>query len=92
MLIRSSPRTRETSFGILCALTAARIRRESDRSRQTLRVQDRVENIVLEATTKQRKIKDTVLLEGATCDGICHRLCARQSFLFWRECWLEKVS
>lgn len=59
---------------------------------QTLRVQDRVENIVLEATTKQRKIKDTVLLEGATCDGICHRLCPRQSFLFWRECWLEKVS
>ena len=58
---------------------------------QVLRVQDRVENIVLEATTRQRKIKDTVLLEGATCDGICHRLCPRQSFLFWRECWLERV-
>jgi hypothetical protein len=59
---------------------------------QVLRVQDRVENIVLEATPRQRKIKDTVLLEGATCDGICHRLCPRQSFLFWRECWLERVS
>ncbi len=58
---------------------------------QTMRVQDRVENIILEATTKQRKIKDTVLLEGATCDGVCHRLCPRQSFLFWRECWLEKI-
>jgi hypothetical protein len=58
---------------------------------QVLRVQDRVENIVLEATTRQRKIKDTVLLEGATCDGVCHRLCPRQSFLFWRECWLERV-
>jgi len=56
-----------------------------------LRVQDRVENIILEATTKQRKIKDTVLLEGSTCDGVCHRLCPRQSFLFWRECWLERV-
>ena len=59
---------------------------------QVLRVQDRVENIILEATPRQRKIKDTVLLEGATCDGICHRLCPRQSFLFWRECWLERVS
>jgi hypothetical protein len=58
---------------------------------QTMRVQDRVENIILEATTKQRKIKDTVLLEGATCDGVCHRLCPRQSFLFWRECWLERI-
>ncbi len=59
---------------------------------QVMRVQDRVENIVLEATTKQRKLKDTVLLEGATCDGICHRLCPRQSFLFWREAWLERVE
>ncbi len=58
---------------------------------QVMRVQDRVENIILEATTKQRKIKDTVLLEGATCDGVCHRLCPRQSFLFWRECWLERI-
>ena len=30
---------------------------------QVLRVQDRVENIILEATPRQRKIKDTVLLE-----------------------------
>jgi len=59
---------------------------------QVLRVQDRVENIVLEATPRQRKIRDTVLLEGATCDGVCHRLCPRQSFLFWRECWLERVT
>lgn len=59
---------------------------------RVLRVQDRVENIILEGTPRQRKIKDTVLLEGATCDGICHRLCPRQSFLFWRECWLERAS
>ena len=57
-----------------------------------LRVKDRVENIILEGTTRQRKIKDTVLLEGSVCDGVCHRLCPRQSFLFWRECWLERVS
>jgi hypothetical protein len=59
---------------------------------QVLQVRDRVENIVLEATPRQRKIKDTVVLEGATCDGVCHRLCPRQSLLFWRECWLERVN
>ncbi|HKP38084.1 MAG TPA: hypothetical protein VJT71_14600 [Pyrinomonadaceae bacterium] len=59
---------------------------------QVMKVRDRVENIVLEATPKQRKIKDTVVLEGATCDGVCHRLCPRQSLLFWRECWLERVN
>ncbi len=56
-----------------------------------LRVEGRVDNIVLEGSRRQRKIKDTVLLEGATCDGICHRMCPRQSFLFWRECWLERI-
>jgi hypothetical protein len=57
-----------------------------------MRVQKRVERIVLEASTRQREIKDTVLLEGAVCDGVCHRLCPRQSLLFWRECWLERVN
>lgn len=57
-----------------------------------MRVQKRVERIVLEGSPRQRAIKDTVLLEGATCDGVCHRLCPRQSLLFWRECWLEKVN
>lgn len=57
-----------------------------------MRVQKRVERIVLEGSPRQRAIKDTVLLDGATCDGVCHRLCPRQSLLFWRECWLEKVN
>lgn len=59
---------------------------------QLMTVRDRVENIVLETTTRQRKIKDTVVLEGAVCDGVCHRLCPRKSLLFWRECWLERVN
>jgi len=57
-----------------------------------MRVQNRVDKIIIEGTPRQREIKDTVLLEGATCDGICHRMCPRQSLLFWRECWLEKVN
>jgi len=59
---------------------------------RVLRVQNRVDRIILEGTPRQREIKDTVLLEGATCDGICHRMCPRQSLLFWRECWLERVN
>ena len=43
-----------------------------------MRVQKRVEKIILEGSPRQREIKDTVLLEGATCDGVCHRLCPRQ--------------
>lgn len=58
---------------------------------QSLRVRNRVENIILEGTPRQRKLKNTVLLETATCGGTCHRLCPRKSFLFWRECWLERV-
>jgi len=57
-----------------------------------MRVQNRVDKIILEGTPRQREIKDTVLLEGAMCDGICHRMCPRRSLLFWRECWLEKVN
>jgi hypothetical protein len=57
-----------------------------------MRVQKCVERIILEGSPRQREITDTVLLEGATCDGVCHRLCPRQSLLFWRECWLEKVN
>jgi hypothetical protein len=57
-----------------------------------MRVQKRVNRITLEGSRQQRDIKDTVLLEGATCDGVCHRLCPRQSLLFWRECWLERAN
>ena len=59
---------------------------------QVMRVRNRVDRIILEGTPRQREIKNTVLLEGAVCDGVCHRMCPRQSLLFWRECWLEKVN
>ncbi len=43
---------------------------------QTLRVRDRVENIVLEGTSLQRRLKDTVLLEGQPATA-CVIACAR---------------
>jgi len=64
---------------------------QADFCGQVMRVRNRVDKIILEGTQKQRELKDTVVLEGATCDGICHRMCPRQSLLFWRECWLERV-
>jgi hypothetical protein len=58
---------------------------------QVMRVRNRVDRIILEGTQKQRELQDTVVLEGAICDATCHRMCPRQSLLFWRECWLERV-
>jgi hypothetical protein len=65
---------------------------QADFCGQVMRVRNRVDKIVLEGTQKQRELKDTVVLEGATCDGVCRRMCPRQSLLFWRECWLERVT
>jgi len=54
------------------------------------RVYKRVEKIVLESTGEIRRLKNTVLLEDAICDGIygCNRSC----FFFWKEAWLERVN
>ncbi|MGE5245483.1 MAG: hypothetical protein ACM3SQ_14760 [Betaproteobacteria bacterium] len=55
-----------------------------------LRVYKRVETIVLEGTGETRRLRDTVLLEGAICDGegfVCDRSC----FYFWKETWLKRA-
>jgi len=53
------------------------------------KVRRRVCKIVLESTGEIRKLKNTVLLEGAICDGIYG--CDRSCFFFWKEAWLERV-
>jgi hypothetical protein len=53
------------------------------------RVHKRVEKIFLEESRRNRKLKNTVLLENVQCQGIgldCDRCC----YLFWREAWLKK--
>lgn len=55
-----------------------------------LKVYKRVNKIVLESTGEIRRLKNTVLLEGAICDGIYG--CDRSCFHFWREAWLERVE
>jgi hypothetical protein len=56
------------------------------------RVHKRVGRIMLEANGELRSMKNTVLLEGAMCDGTAFGGCDRSCFHFWREAWLERVD
>jgi len=54
------------------------------------KVYKRVQKIVLESTGEIRKLKNTVLLESAICNGIYG--CDRSCFFFWKEAWLERAA
>jgi len=56
------------------------------------KVYKRLEKILLETTGEMRNIKNTVLLEGAICDGSAHFGCDRSCFCFWRESWLRRLQ
>lgn len=56
-----------------------------------MRVYKRVNHILCEFGGGERKLKDTVLLEGAICDGR-EQACDRACFFFWREAWLRRVT
>jgi hypothetical protein len=53
------------------------------------RVLKRMESIMLESTGELRKIRNTVLLEGAMCEDLYG--CDRSCFHYWRETWLRRV-
>ena len=55
-----------------------------------LKVYKRVNKIVLEGNGEIRKLKNTVLLEDAICDGVYG--CDRSCFYFWHEAWLERAE
>jgi lipopolysaccharide/colanic/teichoic acid biosynthesis glycosyltransferase len=63
------------------------MRAEVGRSR---RVRTRVERIVDERTGRLRIVRDTVILEGSTCDRYLG--CARAMPFLWRESWLEPAA
>ncbi len=57
------------------------------------RVKNRVDKMILETTGEMREIRNTVILEGATCDG--HTIlggCSRHVYHLWREAWLRRVE
>jgi len=56
------------------------------------RVLKRVQTIRLESNLEMRKMKTTVLLQGAMCDGSEFYGCDRLCFYFWHEVWLRRVK
>jgi hypothetical protein len=56
-----------------------------------LRVFKRVERIFLEESRQNRRLKNTVLLDGVYCTGV-EMECDKACFLFWKEVWLQRAE
>jgi hypothetical protein len=56
-----------------------------------LTVLRRVERILLDQAPRMRAMHDTVILEGAVYRHLNRRAVPRREYMFWRECWLERV-
>jgi hypothetical protein len=63
---------------------------------RTLRVKDRVEQIIDDKTGRMLKIpKDCLILEGAVCSGersAGRWFCPREIYPYWREAWVRRVE
>jgi hypothetical protein len=57
---------------------------------QRMRVRQRVERIIAEATGHMRTVSDTVTLDDSVCDRYLG--CARAMPFLWREAWLRRVE
>jgi len=56
------------------------------------RVLKRIDKKIDELTGRMRKIANTVILEGVTCDGKAHAGCQRTCYCLWREIWLKRAE
>ncbi|MCE5268419.1 MAG: hypothetical protein LLG00_11085 [Planctomycetaceae bacterium] len=56
------------------------------------RVLRRIERVIVEWSGELREIRNTVILDGATCTGMARRCCPRDCHHLWRECWLRRVG
>jgi hypothetical protein len=58
------------------------------------RVKGRLDRLIVDGTGEMRNLKNTVLLEGATCKcsylGFGNGGCSRCEFAYWREIWLRR--
>jgi hypothetical protein len=52
----------------------------------------RVERIIRDDTAKILPVRNTVILEGAVYKNLNRLAVPRVEYMFWRECWLERVS
>jgi hypothetical protein len=63
---------------------------------RTLRVKERVDQIIEDKTGRMLKIpKDTLILEGAVCSGqrsAGRWFCPRKIYPFWREAWVQRIE
>jgi hypothetical protein len=60
---------------------------------QRFAVRSRIDRLMVESTGQLRSgIRNTVLLEGANCDGSKHEGCGAACFHLWREVWLRRVD
>jgi hypothetical protein len=55
------------------------------------RVLRRVKRMIVESTGRMQDLLDTVILEGAFCEGESHFNCHRRCRSLWKEIWLERV-
>jgi hypothetical protein len=51
-----------------------------------------VYRMMSERTGEMRPLRQTVILEGLTCNGKAHGGCQRGCFIFWKEAWLRRVA
>jgi hypothetical protein len=60
------------------------------------RVKGRLDKLIVDGTGEMRKLKNTVLLERATCRcsylGFGVGCCSRDEFAYWREIWLHSLD
>ncbi len=55
------------------------------------RVATPLRTIIAEETGKMVHLRNTVILDGLICQGICAMNCPRANFFYWREIWLKRV-
>ncbi|NLF07496.1 MAG: hypothetical protein GX594_05885 [Pirellulaceae bacterium] len=55
------------------------------------RVSEPLNKIIVEATGEMVQLKNTVVLDGLVCQGLCVKNCPRANYLYWREIWLRRV-
>jgi hypothetical protein len=51
-----------------------------------------IRKIITEKTGKMVDLKNTVVLKGITCQGLCAANCPRSEYLYWRESWLDRTD
>lgn len=52
----------------------------------------RVERIINEESGRMMTLRDCIILDAVTCQGDWHAFCPRDTYVYWREMWLERAS